>query len=463
MSLATSSGRRGLRYPPRHSAAPVTRSLPTARLINASLAFIYVFILWLNYRDFISPAFRYMSFVYYEHDPFFLLIDSVLVAIAAAAISPNFNKPSDYAITLIFTIVFIPGMLLTTFATSEVTSDHIALKLVMLVSLLYVNALAGIQIKLKMPAIKWPPGIFILMIVGLAGICVLALSLTYGFKLQMHALTEVYEQRDQFKEGLADASYNRIFLGMAANVLCPILISYGLANRSYHYSFIGAGLAFYIFSISGLKSSLLSTIYVIATFVLISYFAKNAVRMVLVGVISLSVIGMLASGTSLELLNDLFVRRTFIIQGLLTEFYFSYALDNVFLYWSHSILSAFFDAAIVANPDDTIGALFFPGQTVHANASLWSDGFLNAGFPGIFLSATVVGLFFSAVNYCTQRTNLTLACSAFAMLFMMTCQTGIVKVVGMHGGLIACVLFLIGDFRNARQQSQKPSGRGSVS
>jgi hypothetical protein len=164
-------------------------------------------------------------------------------------------------------------------------------------------------------------------------------------------------------------------------------------------------------------------------------------------------IGMLTSKVSgFDLINDLLVRRTFIIQGLLMQLYFEFMQIAPFEFLSHSVLGFLFGGPIWPDPEGTIGIAYFRGE-VHANASLWSDGYLNAGYFGMYVSAIAVGLFLALINYCTSRCDLRVACCSFAMIFMMICQTGVIKVVGTHGGLFACIIILIGDLRLNRSSS----------
>jgi hypothetical protein len=418
----------------------------------AGAAVLYALLLWFDYRNFISPSFSYMSFFFYDHSLMLLIADLALVALPIFYLPISVQRPSDLALTFIYIIVYIPSILLTTAAAVVVTPQHIVLKLMMVASLWVIAATAKFGGGTKLPTEGMKPVTFMPLMLVLAALCVAVIGMTFGLELKFHALREVYDQRDDYKEALNNAAYMNYVIGILAHVIVPILLSYALVFRAPAYGVIGIVLTLYVFSVTGLKSSVLAVVYVIAVFMALRYFRSRFMLVSLLASSAILIFGMMTSGAlHLDVVNDLFARRTFIIQGLLTNIYFEFMQMRPPLYLSHSILRPFFNVPVMSDPDGVVGEAFFNG-VVHANASLWADGYMNARYIGIFIAAGVTGLFLAMINFCCSRSDVKMACCSMAMVFMMICQTGIIKVVGVQGGLVCCLLYLFADFRAKSRQ-----------
>jgi hypothetical protein len=417
------------------------------RIIAFVAAFLYAAVLWFNYKTFIHPEFAYMAFVFFRHSPAALGIDFFLSALPVLFLPIAIRRPSDLALILLFIIVYIPSIVLTTSAVDIVTKNIMELKLVMLATLgLLMWVAGGDQYRSAFFLISLKPKQMMLMFLGLAVVVVGVVGATYGYKLVLHNLKDVYTQRGAYEDELTDAGYNSYLVGLICNVLAPGMVAYGLVFKRYQYLAAGAFLAVYVFSITGLKSAVMATLYTCILFGGMTMFRRSFLTPALIATLSLQLIGMTLAGSNYGVLNSLFIRRTFMIQGLLTSYFYDYYSHSSFTYLSQSVLKAFMPLQTTANPEELIGQLYFHGAE-HANASIWADGYLNAGFAGMAISAVVVGLFLRALNYSLSRADLRFACCALSMLFFMTTQTGIIKVLGTHGGLAACLLYCLGELR----------------
>ncbi len=437
---------------PRHATEPrgdVAGAGLGDRIATCLGAIAYALLLWFDYKHFISPSFSYMSFRFYPHPAAVLLLDLVIVAAPCLFLPAAVRRPSDLALMFIYIIVYIPSIIIISAATERLDFVYLTLKLMIFLSFGVIRLAAGLGRTVSLGGGGMEPRLFMRLVIALALLCVAVIGRTYGYRIVLHDLGDVYGQRDAFKLALDGAGYNTYLIGILSHVLAPMMIGLALIRRSVLLAALGTVLELYVFSVTGLKSSVLTIAYIVAVFALVSLFPRRAMVVALLGSSAVLVLGMLASAVlHLGLINDLFARRTFVMQGLLTDLYYDYMRDQPSLLLSHSILRPLFHAPIIADPDDVIGAFYFSGA-VHANSAIWADGYMNAKYAGIFIAAAVTGGFLAALDYCASRCDLRMACCSLAMTYMMICQTGIVKVAGVQGGMVAGVLILIANLRTA--------------
>lgn len=437
---------------PRMTLRERTRELAASgRLLAFGVAALYSFLLWFDYKTFISPAFTYLSFVYFRHSGPAVALDVAMAAAPTLFLSLAARRPSDLALMLLYVLVYIPSVLFTTTVVTIVTPEIMIMKLTMLGSLWLMKWIAGnAKPRGKFYLFEFKHQSFMLGIAGLTVICIGVIGVTFGFRLALHNFKDVYTQRAAFEDQLQGAGWNQYLVGLTNNVLGPMLFAYGLFFRKPLFLALGAFTALYVFSITGLKNSILALVYVGLLFAGSRWFSKSFLLRFLIGAIVLVLIGMAtASPIGQDPINSLLVRRTLMIQGVLMAYYHDYFSQAPYLYLSTSILAPFFGGKGVAlNPDELIGQQYFHADE-HANASIWADGFANGGEVGMVLSAIAVALFLRAINYSTSRSDPKFAICATSMIFFILSQTGLVKVLGTHGGLIACLLFLVADIRRA--------------
>lgn len=426
-----------------------------ARLIAFAAAATYALLLWYNYKTYIHPAFNYMNFVFFKHSPVAVAGDTLLAALPALFLPLTIRRPSDLALMLLYVIAYIPSEMFTTSVVTVVTSSILALKVTLLLTMAVILWIAGGNQMRPSLFISFKRNIFMLGLLALAVACVGLMGMTYGFRITLHNFADVYGQRDAFKAELQDAGYATYVVQLLNNVLAPTMISYGLLFRRPQFVVIGMMLSLYVFSITGLKSSVMAIVYTISLFTGMTLIRKNILIFIIFGIISICSLGIFIDSAHIpSTVNSLIVRRTFVMPGVLTAYYQDYYQHNPFLYLSQSVLSPFLKSPQSMSPDDLIGQIYFNGGE-HANASLFSDGFAQAGLVGVLLSGVIAGLFLRTVNYCLSRMDLKLACCSISMVFFMMTQTGIIKILGTHGGIAACLLFLLTDMRRDAARTRR--------
>lgn len=420
---------------------------PIARLITFAAACAYTLLLWYDYKNYIHPAFEYLSFVFFAHSPVAVAMDVLLAAIPTLFLSLKIRRPSDLALMLLYILAYIPSEIFTTSVVTVVNISVMMLKVTLLLTLVVIKLVAGGDQMRPVFYVNLPRWLFMLGMAGLTVLCVGVVGLTYGFKITLHNFSDVYAQRDAFKDELQDAGYATYIIGLLTNVLGPSMVSYGILFRRPQFIAAGVMVALYVFSITGLKSSVMAVVYTVALMIGMTFIKRNFLLPFIAAVFVVVMAGLFVDASHIQSnLNALIVRRTFMIQGVMTAYFHDYYVQNPFLYLSQSILAPFMNSPQTMSPDDLIGQVYFKGGE-HANASLFADGFAQAGLVGILLSGVIAGFFLRAVNWSLSRMELKFACCAISMVFFMMCQTGMIKILGTHGGIEACILFCLSDLR----------------
>lgn len=448
-----------------YNVAESVRETPQ-RFAAIALSVVYYLVLMLDYEHLISPRFQYMGFYFRDIGIGQILMDLAFVIVPAFWLPIRGEKPSQLAATFIYLISYVPTILMVSVMNGQITSDLTVLKIFVMIAMCIIIGVPKLVPSFTIPTIRLSSGGYLFLLLLMCGAAFYYIGRTHGFSLRMHAITEVYSQRDEYKAALGATGMSNYLSGILRGVAGPILITVGITSRRYWLSGVGVFLCLFIFSVQGSKSAMLAPAYVAVTYVLVRYFSKRALLLSLAGTVGIVIVGSLTADVSkLYMINDLFVRRILIMQGMLFECYYEAFADSEPLMLRHSILRFLGDAPIVS-PETYIGKYYFSNtnhaNAAHANANILVDGFINLHLVGILISAVFSALFLTALDRASSALPAAVGVASCAMSLQMITQTGLTKVIGSHGGLVLFIFLVLMpvqfamDKRAQREQYYEP-------
>ena len=438
------------------SAEPESRPRPFEWVVVAALAVVYYLLLLKDYEYSISPRFRYMQFIFRGVSVKEALVDLIFVVVPTLFLPIRGRRVSEAAIVFIYLIAYVPTILMLSAVGALGSFDLLLMKTTLCVSLAMIALVPALAPNTQLPRFRLTGQSYLLLVLAASAAAFLFIGSKYGFKLNFHALSNVYDQRDAYKAELGGVRFANYFSGILRGATAPILIAAGLHTRRYWLVGAGVFLFMYLYSVMASKSALLGPAYVIVTYYVAKLFPNRFFTICLLGCVGIVGFGWATADTArLSILNDLFVRRVLILQGLLFEYYVEAFQSTEPMLLKHSILG-FLGPAPVPDPEGFVGRTQFI-STAHANANIFSDGYINLKYPGILLSALFAGGFLAILDRLTERLPSAVAIAACGTMLQMLTQTGLIKTFGSHGGIALCGLLLLmpADFLWSRRERRE--------
>jgi hypothetical protein len=434
-------------------------------LLIAVLVAGYALVLGALYEYIISPRFAYLEFTSVHPDPLYVLLDALLCGALALCLPQQVSKPSDLGRVVVFFVIAIPSVVIPTFLGERIAGTVLETKVYGAVAFLVLSGVLVVLPRDVLPKLRLPGDMGLYVLVAISAAAVVALGSSYGFSIQLHSLTDVYDQREIYSEGGGGTGIVGLATGLLQNALAPIFLVVGMYRRSTRWFMLGAVLLLYVYSITGVKSALIGMMFVIGIYTLarMTTAATFTRAWSIATIVFVAAAGIAATLPFISVAIDLIVRRILIMQGMLNYNYIEVFGSDEPTYFSHTIFGAFFERPFEGIPPEIVGGILF-GRSVHANASFVADGYVSGKLLGVILAALLIAAFMALLDgLCTGFARpIALACTCMALYI--TTQSGLVTALLNHGGIaLAGCLWLAGSaftssgFDNETSRSRRVS------
>tara|TARA_A100001011_G_scaffold315422_1_gene334052 strand:+ start:3443 stop:4726 length:1284 start_codon:yes stop_codon:yes gene_type:complete len=186
------------------------------------------------------------------------------------------------------------------------------------------------------------------------------------------------------------------FKAPLVRVLLPILFVYATTKRKYILMAIVGLIITLIYGSTGAVKSIIVVIPIILFFVSSKTYLQIQQRLFLIifMFLSLSIFETAVIGS--YFITDIPNRRLFFVPGFLENNYITEFKDN-YLFYKTSYLDFLFSEKNV-RVTQIIGGKYLGDYSINANVGVLMDGFINLGYIGVFIHASVVGLAIRALN-----------------------------------------------------------------
>jgi hypothetical protein len=441
--------------PTKHSVQK-RESIPflTARIKVVLGTAAYVAVFQWAYATVLTRTYAYEGFVY-RKDPAIIATTWVLALVPSCWMPSRLSRPSQLVYWFFYLVVVIPVAVVTihSYPGDAQSGIRVAIWIVSafaVLGLIYSAPLARIP-QYRLETYRWWISIF-----SLSAIFYGLIFSALGLHLRFAPISDIYVVRSQYERTLHNAS---IFVSYAVDwqafVLNPLMIVLGLISRRKLITAIGVIGQLSIYSFTGFRTVLFSTILLVLLFFVCRSPPRFGLRMLLVWTAAVAGSTALYLSSGSLLLCSLIGERLTGLPGLLTAFYFSFFSRHPKMMLSHSILRGFFDNPYGLEPPTIIGTMYFPSWGAYANANFWADGFANFGIWGVFTFTAILGVVFWFYDSITVDRDLRLAALMLAMPAISLANTGLFTSLLTHGVGFACLVMYC-----LPNQIQVPAMRG---
>lgn len=369
------------------------------------LAFIYSYLFYYGYQEFLYQVFEYMGFTIVPHriDNFLLVAYTYLLAIIPVFLHKGILKISSFLCIFIYLILYVP-IIFTFFFQRESNVLYI-----MYIQLLFFIGMVMLFLVDRIPVSRkfYLPSSFDLfkIILVLTWIGTLYIAYVYRGSLKFASYEDVYIQRSANADLGADI-FTAYFGAWLANVFIPISSTYGLFAKKKLYFISGAVASLIFYMATADKVILLFPFIILCLYYLLRNKNLNNTFVAISAGLSLIMLGTLLTG--LTVFASLFWMRTIGNGGLLTALYHEYFEHHPITVFTHI---NFINAITQSYPygakslGQVVGAEYFSNDT-NANANFWStDGIASLGNLGIIFASLLLSIVFYFLNKSTAGYN----------------------------------------------------------
>lgn len=426
----------------------VERILPGARSTGSTLATIagalaYAGTLHWVFTTKVSPLFGYLGYTSREPVWQFYLVTLLMAILVALALPSRISRTSDFMLWLLFLMVIAPSMFVAQY--SRIVSPGVGLTTSLAIgaaALLTIAIARSVRFR-ALPRINLSPTSFWLLIGAFSAVVYGYLTLTVGLQIRLVGILDVYDLRDEYRSQLAAVGGPLAYLvAWQGNVVNPAIVVWGVFRRRWAPVILGSFGQLLLFSATGFKTFMLSIPAVLVIqFLFRSRFTSNgSLYAWAAAAFSLCCVALDQVMNSITL-TSLFVRRFLLTPGMLTAAYVRFFSENPKLYLSHSIAHGWMTYPYDVPYTKAVGEYMTGRRGVSMNANVYADGFANAGWWGVGISAVLLGLLLALLDSASKGLPLAVCAGMVLMPSITLSNSALFTSIWSHGvGLVIVML-----------------------
>ncbi|HYA42911.1 MAG TPA: hypothetical protein VEF34_16525 [Syntrophobacteraceae bacterium] len=437
------------------------------------IALLYTTTITIAYIYVVSPTYFHAGMATQQIPAFLYIIQFALAMFPAFWLPLELDRPSDFQVILLYVVVVVPSIIIGFhIITPTLYIDYSIFLLILvlcIIGLSRVSSLSYIHIRgIRINRVfLW---IFIIVFTLITYIFVIRI---FGMPGSVLELKNVYKLRTQVKRILAEVPVIiRYMIWTQGIVINPLLQMIGLIRQNYFLIAMGIVLQIILFSITSLKSFVISVPFVFLIWLLAFKVKKNR-GLVFISIISVMVIisSVLCSFLKPPVSTAIFffLQRWLCVPGHLSGAYFDFFSQNDYVFFGNSILKGIVPYAFgQMSPAEVIGSQYaaFGSRIIpNATAHIWADGFANLGYSGLFIVTFLGAIILWIVDSIYRDFDLRVRVLLFSMVALsftgeglQTCLVtgGIVQVMIL--GIVSSRLLPVPDAKNGPSRRRKPHG-----
>ena len=359
------------------------------------LVLLFRVLLEVSYVNFVSPVFSYSG---YKLNFSFLnyVISWSIFLMGFLFVRDRMSKVSDYFFVMALLSIVTPITIMYGYD-QERELRPVLVTLSTVFFIYYITRVKTLSFK-KMPIIKGGMKI----VVSISSMFVLFLVVWYyvsGVTFNLD-FAKVYEFRSE-NASIAGGGLLGYTNGWTYKIFNITLFALSLHYRKYFLAFLIILIQIYFFAASAHKGVLFLPILIFGIWL---YFRKTnsltVIPLAFCGIIMFTLFTYFLFDDTLA--SSLFSRRVFFIPAKLTFVYFDFFSSNPHILWSNSILSPIFSYPYDLSLSHVVGR-YLGDENMGANNGFISSGFAHAGYLGVFLYATILGILLRFINDITYN------------------------------------------------------------
>ncbi|WP_133434059.1 hypothetical protein [Aeromicrobium phragmitis] len=422
-----------------------TRRAATRGIAVAITVSLFAAILHYTYQLKVAPFFAYSGLTYREPNPFNYFIAILITALVALILPQHIERVSDFILWIVYVLAVAPSILLAQYSQTLPPDEATAMGLA-------IGATMAMAVILLRIGPKWHPNLarmdwgidFWVLIGGFAFLIYGYMVLTTGLRLQLTALTDVYDLRESFGGRASGDRVVGYLVPVLRNVINPLLIARGIGARRFLPLAAGSLGQLVIYASTGHKSVLFSVPAIIGLAMLFRLYRNRPPGVaVLVAVATTSLLALVLDRITGSLLwTSLLSRRMMIVPGALTAAYVA-VFGNRPRQNFADVIPFVDDPYTATSPVNIVGAEFVGNINTAANVNLFGHGYLNFGYLGMFIEGLVLVVLLIIANGATRGLPVMTSCAIFFVPSISFVSASVFTTALTHGFLAAVVVSLI--------------------
>lgn len=409
--------------------------------IVSLISFIYIFQ--------IQPVFQYTGMTINRDVNIFYMFQITLIATLVLLFSPKrIYLPSSIFSWLIYSLVFVPSLVISYISGITVGFDHIVLVITLTFSMMIIFILPKFTMY-KSIRVTLDENLFKFLVIFFGIICYLIIFKYYkpgtSNLLNLKDVSELYDIRGDFRDSASNAPvFARYIFAWTSKIFVPFVFVYGLAKKNIYIILGSIFTAIMLFSSTGLKSIILGPILIFGFWYLLSrrkiYFSTLSIIL-----FSVLILGATLQDNGVPLFNYVIIRRVVIVPGFLTGCYFDFFSNNQFSMLGYSILKGIVTYSYQDTPPYIIGSYCFGRSDMSANTNFLASAYGDFGVLGCILFAYLTTTMFCFLDKVACKKNAIPEISAMLLLPTWTLiDTALFTSLLTHGlGIVVLLLIII--------------------
>ncbi len=415
---------------------------------RAIAALTYALLYNFVYEVYLFPQFEYFGFRNYEDSLFVISLGIGAVVLAAMGLPGKIRVASDFCSWSIFILIYVPAII--TIAKSGTLRDNGAEILIasLLASQLLLSTIPRFfRIReMALPSLRGIASPSFLSTVCLIFSAVLVARF-YGI-MSLAGFDDIYIQRENASIGEAGFIFGYIVLWQTY-ALAPLLIAAAFysGNRFYLIPPVISLVVIYLITAAKITIFIYAIIFFVYVLSRLGAFRRPTMLMLIaVGPLAIGALLFLLLGSVLEgplmIGTSVIIMRGIAVQGMLTNLYAEFFVNNPYTFFSHiNIVSYFVDYPYEEPLSVELSYYLIGNGNAGANSSFWStDGIAAGGSLGVVIIGIVVGLIFVVMNSLMRGVDIVFASLSLMPFVMALANVSVFTTLLSAGGLIVFLL-----------------------
>jgi hypothetical protein len=348
-------------------------------------------------------------------------------------------RPSQFVYLILFIFAFIPATCV--FANNKEFLWSAMLKMTACMAFIGVITRTNILPTVTLKPLRNSNIYLALYIVFFTCITLILIVKTYGVSMDIPSLSgqEIYALREDFGEKTSRGI--EYFLGWQANVVCVVILAFGLLRKKPLLIIIALLIQLFLFTTAGMKSHIFTPpLFVIVYFGLRKFYKNLAVYLMIFFSFCMILIPVqIEKYYNLPpIISTFTVRRTFIVPSQLYFYYYNFFLVRPYDYFaSHFPLKLFIKSNYAYDIPKEVAWQYYGEKREHANASMFADGFSDAGFIGMLIDTMLLCLWLGLLDCIAKNKEKELVVAAILLPALALNATGLIAAIITNGFMIS--------------------------
>ena len=419
--------------------------LPVQRAIVWATVGLYPVILVLTLKHVISPSFAYSGFDYIVPDNQLYGPLIWLMAVLPGLVLPIRGKePSLVALWTLYLLVYVPAQVVPVYASGRTLSSYLPFQGCLLLGFFITLLLSSIR-PVTVKTLWLRPSLYWGGVALFSALTYVVVFQSFGVPTRIPGLLDVYDVRGDFLDEAAGQSGMVMYLmGWQGKVVNPLLMAFGVAHRRPAMLSLGVLGQVLLYSLTGHKSVLFSTLLVAGILIVYGRGARAVGAAMTLGTVGVIVLAILMDAiTGSVTWSSLFVRRLMLVPGLLTGYYHEFFVSNPKTLEFGPFFRPFTEYPYDLRVPFLIGSRYFGNPATGANANIWADGFASFGYWGVLGFSAILGMLLFLMNSFARNRDFRIAAVLAGVAVFNLVNSGLMTSISTHGLAVAIVLLLV--------------------